>query len=77
MNFEGQPDRECGEHRTTGSRAWCFECSEWCYPAAGCKGCELAQLRRLVREMLEIAAGGLDVTRVSDWVERAQEIGEW
>lgn len=43
--FEGHDGRECGEHRTTGGRAWCFECSEWCYPEAACKGCELPALR--------------------------------
>ncbi len=44
--FEGYAG-ECGEHRTVGDhRAWCFECTEWCYapPATGeepaaCKGC--------------------------------------
>jgi hypothetical protein len=44
-NFEGHDGRECGEHRTTGSRAWCFDCSEWCYPEEPCKGCELPKLR--------------------------------
>lgn len=24
------------EHRTTGQRAWCHECSEWCYPHDPC-----------------------------------------
>lgn len=43
--FEGLPDRECGEHRTTGPRAWCFACTEWCYPEEPCKGCELPTLR--------------------------------
>lgn len=44
-NFEGHEKRECGEHRTTGDRAWCSECSEWCSRGAPCKGCELALLR--------------------------------
>jgi hypothetical protein len=44
-DFEGHPDRECGEHRTTGERAWCHGCQEWCYPDSPCKGCELPQLR--------------------------------
>jgi hypothetical protein len=46
-NFEGHTRRECGEHRTVGPhRAWCFECTEWCYPGedAGCKGCRLGDL---------------------------------
>ncbi len=24
------------EHRTTGGRAWCHECGEWCYPQEPC-----------------------------------------
>ena len=44
--FEGHDNRECGEHRTTGSRAWCFDDSEWCYPDIPCRGCELPALRR-------------------------------
>lgn len=47
--FDGHPLRECGEHRTVGShRAWCFECSEWCYPDVkmGCKGCRLAWMEQ-------------------------------
>lgn len=43
--FEGLASRECGEHRTTGQRAWCHDCTEWCYPQAPCRGCELPQLR--------------------------------
>jgi hypothetical protein len=43
--FEGHPDRECGEHRTLGGRAWCHDCTEYCYPGGPCKGCELPQLR--------------------------------
>ena len=41
-NFEGHQPRACGDHRTVGShRAWCFDCSEWCYPNfdAGCIRC--------------------------------------
>lgn len=37
--FEGHRNRGCGEHRTTGDRAWCFECTEWCYPDDGCVRC--------------------------------------
>jgi hypothetical protein len=50
-NFEGHAGRECGEHRTTGARAWCHGCAEWCYPDAPCKGCELPQLRARVAEL--------------------------
>lgn len=54
--FEGHLPRECGEHRTTGGRAWCFGCSEWCYPEQPCKGCELPMLRARL-ERLEKATG--------------------
>lgn len=45
-SFHGYDKRECGEHRTVGPiRAWCFDCSEWCYSEdrelGGCKGCRL------------------------------------
>lgn len=51
VRFEGHAGRECGEHRTTGHRAWCHGCTEWCYPDAPCKGCELLQLRTRVAEL--------------------------
>lgn len=52
-NFEGHDSRYCGEHRTVGPhRAWCYDCSEWCYPHEGCARCrepkhenEIARLR--------------------------------
>jgi hypothetical protein len=38
-NFHGHGGA-CGEHRTVGEcRAYCLQCSEWCYPNAACKGC--------------------------------------
>lgn len=37
--FEGHAGRSCGEHRTTGGRAWCYDDSEWCYPTSPCGGC--------------------------------------
>lgn len=46
--FAGHADRECGEHRTLGGRAWCFDCSEYCYSTIPCKGCELPALRSLL-----------------------------
>jgi hypothetical protein len=52
-NFEGHAERECGEHRATIRRAWCFDCSEWCYPHCGCKGCELPTLRKQLKEVRE------------------------
>lgn len=45
MTWEGVESRECGEHRTTGGRAWCFQDGEWCYPSQLCRGCELPALR--------------------------------
>lgn len=50
--FEGFPERECGEHRTTGMRAWCHDCTEWCYQAWPCKGCEIVQLRKKAERSL-------------------------
>lgn len=51
-NWEGFEDRECGEHRTVGSRrAWCFEDSEWCYRTIPCRGCELPILRARIIEL--------------------------
>src|SRR5918997_82846 len=42
-NFEGHPDRLCGDHRTVGPhRAWCFDCGEWCYPSQPCVRCDPA-----------------------------------
>lgn len=53
-NFEGHEPRECGEHRTVGAhRAWCHDCTEWCYPNGPCKGCELPQLRAEVARLKE------------------------
>jgi hypothetical protein len=37
--FAGFAPRNCREHRTVGGRAWCFDCSEWCYPIDPCNGC--------------------------------------
>jgi hypothetical protein len=51
LDFTGHPGRECGEHRTTGQRAWCHSCTEWCYPDGPCKGCEMPQLRARVAEL--------------------------
>lgn len=44
--FVGWEPRQCGEHRTVGNyRAWCFDCSEWCYPDfdMACARCRLAR----------------------------------
>lgn len=61
--FEGHDGRECGEHRTTGPRAWCSNCQEWCYPGILCRGCELPLLRQRA-EQAEAA-----VQRVRDLAE--------
>ncbi len=45
-----------GEHRSTGERAWCFECQEWCYPELPCQCCARTTpeaLRRWVQDLLE------------------------
>ena len=50
-NFEGHEGRECGEHRTVGShRAWCHDCTEWCYPELPCRGCKIPQLEAALTE---------------------------
>ena len=41
-NFLGHDPRRCGEHRTAGGRAWCFDDGEWCSPSTPCHGCMLA-----------------------------------
>lgn len=38
-DWEGRPRRNCDQHRTTGHRAWCYTCTEWCYPTRPCQGC--------------------------------------
>lgn len=45
-HFTGLAARECGEHRSAGPRAWCFNDSEWCTAAVPCRGCELPALRQ-------------------------------
>lgn len=56
-HFYGFEPRECGEHRTVGShRAWCFDCSEWCYPRIPCKGCEIIELREKAEKYDQLQA---------------------
>ena len=38
-NFIGHQGRRCGEHRTTGDRARCFDCNEWCSASIPCERC--------------------------------------
>lgn len=66
LNFTGHTERECGEHRSTGPRAWCHDCCEWCYPEEPCKGCELPQLRANVAELAD------EVRRLRIVEEKAQ-----
>jgi hypothetical protein len=73
-NFEGWPDRWCGEHRTVGShRAWCFDCSEWCYSGdieMACPRCLLprlfAQRNDLLQALEEIASWPVRVPGVRE-----------
>lgn len=68
--FVGHEGRECGEHRTVGShRAWCYDCQEWCYPAAPCNRCELPKLRDARKAVAEtlIAAGRMVTSDSRDW----------
>lgn len=50
--FTGHQPRECGEHRAYPRRAYCLECSEWCYPdeEMGCKGCRIPALEKATEE---------------------------
>lgn len=79
-NFEGHEGRECGEHRTVGPhRAWCYDCSEWCYPGnvGECRGCRLPmleakiaaqteQIEQLTAETKQRAEQILDLTAEAD-----------
>jgi len=84
--WTGVEPRECGEHRTVGShRAWCFDCSEWCYsrtPEMHCRGCELPGLRQRL-EALEADREGWERTAQQErekalkWEKRAREYASW
>lgn len=52
--FRGHEDRICGEHHTTGARAWCFSCTTWCYPdfEMACPGCQVPELRKQLEEKI-------------------------
>lgn len=72
--FTGHQPRECGEHRAYPRRAYCLECSEWCYPdpEMGCKGCRLARL-----EHRETGVAGAIVRRLAALDDpRDQEYGD-
>lgn len=54
--FYGFQARDCGEHRTVGPhRAWCFDCSEWCYPDGPCQRCHG------VDEVIKVLARGYGI----------------
>ena len=64
-NFEGHSPRECGEHRTLGvHRAWCFDCSEYCYPSTPCVRCE----RAMIILKLDDTATDLDPSGFVGWL---------
>ena len=65
-DFEGHVGRECGEHRTTGVRAWCFDCTQWCYPWQPCSGCELPQLRATVERLQSRITTATDALHLID-----------
>jgi hypothetical protein len=68
--WEGFAERECGEHRTLGGRAWCYDCSAYCYPEAPCPGCELPVLRsRAEAAERHLAELREEVERVRDFCE--------
>lgn len=48
-----------GEHRSTGVRAWCLDCREWCYKTYPCRCCTNTTpdaLRQKIRDLLRGAA---------------------
>lgn len=53
MNWEGHTGRDCGEHRTCGARAWCFDCSEWCNEAIPCVRCAAPMYRSALEIIVE------------------------
>jgi hypothetical protein len=67
-NWEGRPNRTCGEHRTCGRRAWCFDCHEWCSAMVPCIRCEEPELRARI-EKLEVIATKVVDTISDPWYE--------
>src|SRR5262245_27531852 len=51
-SWMGRAERTCGEHHSTGSRAWCLDDQTWCYPSAPCSGCETVQER--IQDAIEL-----------------------
>ena len=73
-NWEGCVERECGDHRTTGRRAWCFDCTEWCYEAIPCKGCAVPILEAKVARAEALRLAVLHVRDVS--YARYEDLGD-
>jgi hypothetical protein len=64
-----------GEHSSTGTRAWCLDCSEWCYPGAICEIQELRNFQGKVRDLvLRMAHQAPDGSQADHdlWVELAE-----
>jgi len=62
--FIGFSMRTCRDHRTTGGRAWCFDCSEWCYPTMPCVGCARQWIKDRITDLPEQnATSGRDFGR--------------
>lgn len=40
MSFTGHENAD--QHRSTGNRAWCLSCGEWCYERIPCACCTIA-----------------------------------
>ena len=67
--WEGNPKRECGDHRTTGLRAWCHTCTEWCYPEMPCLGCAFPEIEEERNDLLRTQSLNLDqIAKLSDEV---------
>jgi chromosome segregation ATPase len=66
------------EHRPTISRAWCFDCSEWCYPTALCVRGEAEQTRAELEGMVGNRNRLLDdKARLTIEAEQLRKDTEW
>jgi hypothetical protein len=69
-DFLGHEGRDCGEHRPGNGRAWCFDCSEWCYPEEPCTRCELPMLRA---ELVNVRVEAGQLTAALDRVRAVRD----
>ena len=77
-NFEGHNNRECGEHRTVGShRAWCHDCTEWCYPEIPCRGCKIPQLELALTEANQFLEQTIEVLGCVPYNFAPEAISHW